>query len=81
MARQVNQQRRDGIAGKLRGYRAEANLTQEQVGELVGMDKSSIGKYEQGIAGMDYETAWDLADLYGVSLDEIGGRVPPEKTA
>lgn len=69
-----DQKRRDGIAAKLRGYRASANLTQQQVGEAVDMDKTSIGKYEQGVSCMDFETAWDLADLYGVSLDELGGR-------
>lgn len=41
------------------------------------MERSSIGKYETGVSCMDYETAWDLADLYGVSLDELGGRKAP----
>jgi len=66
--------RRERIARSLRGKRAEAQLTQEQVGAACGMDKTSIGKYENGLSCMDYETAWDLADLYGVSLDELGGR-------
>lgn len=66
--------RRERIARSLRGKRAEARLTQEQVGAACGMDKTSIGKYENGLSCMDFETAWDLADLYGVSLDELGGR-------
>lgn len=70
-----DQARRELIAGRLRARRAEAKLTQEQVGEACGMDKTSIGKYENGIACMDYETAWDMANLYGVSLDDLGGRV------
>lgn len=69
-----DQSRRDLIARKLRGWRGEANLSQEKVADAVDMDKSSIGKYENGLSCMDYETAWDMADLYGVSLDELGGR-------
>ncbi len=70
-----DQERRDRIARKLRGYRAEANLTQGQVGDATKVDKASIGRYEKGVAVMDYETAWDMADLYGVTLDELGGRI------
>lgn len=66
--------RRDRIAGELRAHRAKAQLTQEQVAEVCGVDKTSIGKYEQGVVQVGFETMWDLADLYGVSLDELGGR-------
>lgn len=70
-----DQKRRDTIAGELRAHRAKAQLTQEQVAEVCGMDKTSIGKYEQGVAGISYEAMWTLADYYGVSLDAMGGRV------
>lgn len=70
-----DQSRRDRIAGELRAHRAKAQMTQEQVAEICGMDKTSIGKYEQGVAGISYEAMWSLADHYGVSLDELGGRV------
>ena len=76
-----NDERRDLIAGKLRAHRAESDLSQAEVGELVNVDKSSIGKYERGVACADYETMWDLADLYGVSLDELGGRAFDPKEA
>lgn len=69
-----NQERRDLIAGNLRAHRAMARLTQEQVAEVLDMDKTSVGKYEQGVAGISYEAMWELADLYGVSLDAMGGR-------
>ena len=74
-------ERRDLIAGKLRAHRAESALSQAELGELVNVDKSSISKYERGVACADYETMWDLADLYGVSLDELGGRVFEKATA
>lgn len=70
-----DRQRREAIASELRAHRARAQMTQKQVAEVCEMDETSIGKYEQGVAGISYETMWDLADLYGVSLDEMGGRV------
>lgn len=81
MARKIDQARRDGIAAKLRGLRGEANMSQAQVADVVKVDKASIGKYEQGVSCMSFETAWDMADLYGVTLDELGGRVPAKKEA
>lgn len=77
-----DKERRERIAGELRAHRAKAQLSQEQVGAVCDVDKSSIGKYEQGVAGISYEAMWDLADLYGVSLDELGGREwPPKEVA
>lgn len=69
-----DQERRDRIAGKLRGHRAEANLSQAQVAESVDVDKASIGRYEQGASELGVETAWEMANLYGVSLDALVGR-------
>lgn len=70
-----DEKRRESIAAELRGHRGKAGLTQKEVADAVGMEKTAIGKYEQGVSCMDYETAWDMADLYGISLDELGGRV------
>ena len=33
-----------------------------------------MNNYELGRSIMGYETAWMIADYYGVSLDELGGR-------
>ena len=69
-----DQERRDLIAGELRAHRAKANLSQAQVAKAVDMEKSAIGRYEQGAVELGIETAWDMANLYGVSLDEMVGR-------
>lgn len=62
------------LAAKLRGLRAEARLTQQQVADAVGVDQLTISNYENGKNGPSYETAWKLAVLFGVSLDALGGR-------
>lgn len=64
----------DRLAAKLRGLRAEARLTQQQVADAVGVDQLTISNYENGKSAPSYETAWNLAMLYGVSLDALGGR-------
>lgn len=69
-----DQERRDLIAGELRGHRAKANLSQAQVAKSVDVDRASIGRYEQGASELGIETAWEMANLYGVSLDELVGR-------
>lgn len=58
-------------------HRAGADLDMKDVAKVVDVDPSTIARHERGETCMDYETAWDLADLYGVSLDEIGGREWP----
>ena len=73
-----DEKRRELIASKLRARRAEHKLDQKAVAVAVGLkDPSTVGRHENGETCMDYETAWDLADLYGVSLDELGGREWP----
>ena len=73
-----DEERRELIASKLRMRRAERKLTRAAVAAAAGLkDTSTVSRHESGETCMDYETAWDLADLYGVSLDELGGREWP----
>lgn len=62
------------LADNLRGLRAKHRMTQEEVAKVVGVSVNTIANYENGEGGMGYETAWKLADLYGVSIGELGGR-------
>ena len=66
---------KDDLAAKLRGLRAERRLTQEEVASAVGVDQNTISAYENAKAWPNFETAWALCDLYGLSsMDELGGR-------
>lgn len=62
------------MADNLRGLRAKNRMTQAEVADAVGVSVGTIANYENGEGGMSYETAWALADLYGVSLCDLGGR-------
>ncbi|MCR5357413.1 MAG: helix-turn-helix domain-containing protein [Lachnospiraceae bacterium] len=63
------------------------NLTQEDVAEEVGVTRQSVAKWEAGETLPDIEKCKLLAELYGVSLDDLanyeidenmGMAVPPK---
>ncbi len=53
---------------KLNGY------SQEQVAEKIGITRQAYAKWEQGLTTPDVEKAAMLANLYGISLDELTGK-------
>ena len=66
------------IAGELRAHRAKKDVTQREVAEAIGANQSTVGMWEQR-AGVSLEDAWKLADYYGISLDELAGRIAAGK--
>lgn len=67
----------DIMAANLRSLRARYDLTQEEVASRIGVSTGTIINYESGDSKPSYEVAWRLADLYGVTLGELGGRPEP----
>lgn len=71
---------RDKFAMKMRDLRKAKELTehrkvmQKEVAAAVGVREVTISNYECGTSAPTYETAWKIADYYGVSLDELGCR-------
>lgn len=51
--------------------RKSRGLTQEQVAELLGMDRVSIGYMEQGRRTPKLSTLYELANLYHIDMDEF----------
>ena len=54
--------------------RENRDVTQADIAEAVGVSSNTILNYEKGEGCVSYETAWALADLFGVPLCELGGR-------
>ena len=50
------------------------DVTQRDVAEAVGLEEVTISNYERAVSAPTYETAWRLADYFGVTLDELGCR-------
>lgn len=55
----------------LKNARENKGLTQKQVMELTGINRKSLSGYENNVAEPDLYTISTLAQLYGLSLDEI----------
>lgn len=53
--------------------RKKAGFTQEQLAEKVGVSRQAIANWEKGENTPDIIKCIALADLYGVSIDELAG--------
>ena len=59
------------ICEKLKLLRKERGLTQSEVGEAIGQERSTIACYETGKRTPDVHTLEKLANLYKVTLDHF----------
>ena len=59
------------IGQRIKQLRARASLTQEQLGEELGVTAQSISKWETGAAMPDITLLPRLAEEFGVTIDEL----------
>ena len=59
---------------RLRDLKEDADLTQKEVADIIGVSVNHYGKYERGETDLPLEKALLLADYYQVSLDYLTGR-------
>lgn len=59
------------IAENIKFYRKSLHLTQEQLAELLHGKKSLISNYENGYSTPDIITICKLAEIFGITLDEL----------
>lgn len=69
---------KNNIAINLRYLRNRLGLSQEEVAEKIGVSRQSVAKWENGDSLPDILNCEALADLYGVSLNDLV-RFDPEK--
>lgn len=55
----------------LKNLRKSRRYTQEQVAEKIGVSRQAVAKWENGETVPDINNCIALADLYGVSLDDM----------
>ena len=58
----------------LRARREEKRISQVELSKLIGISRQSIIKWESNKAQPSIGFCVKLADLYGISLDELVGR-------
>lgn len=56
---------------RLKQARKKARLTQEQVAKMLGLDYSTISKYENNHSEPDNETLAKMAEMYNVNVDYL----------
>lgn len=68
-----------GYYQRLKDLKEDADLTQKQVAEIIGVSINHYGKYERGETDLPFEKAIILAEFYNVSLDYLAGRTNNKK--
>lgn len=59
---------------KIKEFREERFMTQKQLAEEIDSSQRNVSHWENGTNEPDVSTLIKLADLFGVSLDELCGR-------
>ena len=65
---------------RIKALRLEKNLTQAQLGEIIGVKHFSIYSYEKGRACPEMKGLVALADYFEVSMDYLAGRTDKRET-
>lgn len=59
---------------KLAKYRKRNGYTQSEIAEILGIPKKTYQNYEREVRDIDSNMLCRLADIYGITLDELMGR-------
>ena len=64
---------------RLREIRRAKGISQLKLAMDLNTNQNTISRYETGEREADYRTLLRFGDYFGVSLDELFGREPPNK--
>ncbi len=56
------------IRNKIKEYRARFNMKQEDLANLVGVRRETIGNLEKGKYNPSLVLAWNIAKVFGVTI-------------
>lgn len=71
----------NSLGEKIAHYRRKAGLTQEQLAEKCSVTAQAVSKWENGITSPDISLIAPLAELFGISCDELLGANKAETAA
>lgn len=66
---------------RLKELRTSKNLFQKEVAEILGIDRTTYSKYENGASEPSHEILLKLAEIFEVSTDYLLGRDKKEPTS
>ena len=55
----------------LKKYRKQKNLTQRELADALHISQTSVSKYERGESEPDLDMIIQMADFFGVTIDEF----------
>ena len=61
------------LSKQIKKYRAEANLSQEELADKVFVSRQTISNWELNETSPDLKQAEKLADIFNISMDELIG--------
>ena len=59
------------IRNRIKEYRARFDMKQEELAQLVGVRRETIGNLEKGKYNPSLVLAWNIAKVFGVSIEEL----------
>lgn len=66
------------LGNKIAHYRREHGMTQEALANVLGVTNQAVSKWESGQSCPDIALLPPIADLFGITLDELFDRAAPE---
>ena len=62
------------IGRTMKENRLAQHLTQKQLAEKIGATHASVSYWENGVNNPNVKDCWRIADVFGISIDELIGR-------
>ena len=62
------------FAERIKNLRNEKKLTQQELGNIVGLTATGVSYWESGKAVPNFETMTKLSNYFGVSIDYLTGK-------
>ena len=59
------------IKNRIKEYRVRFDMKQEELASKVGVRRETIGNLEKGKSNPSLVLAWNIAKVFGVSIEEI----------
>lgn len=69
------------IGANIAACRKQAGMTQAELAEKINYTDKAVSKWERGESVPDVVTLAQLAEVFGVSLDQLVGKIVPETAA
>lgn len=63
----------ESVSGGLRAERHRRKISGNDLAAQIGVNPSTLWKWESGETAIDVVHFWEIANIFGMSLDELAG--------